>query len=120
MKKEIMEKWVAALRSGEYKQGKYSLHSEGKFCCLGVLCEVALRDGVPVGVRGGGLNIVYDGAVAVLPKRVQDWADMASDSGTMESSPQDGFRPTLTLLNDDEGKSFVEIAAIIERNYKEL
>lgn len=37
---EFKAKWVAALRSGEYKQGKYNLltehHGACSFCCIGV------------------------------------------------------------------------------------
>lgn len=42
MNPEIKTKWVEALRSGKYKQGKKSLRSrEGdKYCCLGVLCDL--------------------------------------------------------------------------------
>jgi len=39
MRKEIAD-WVAALRSGEYKQGRQMLNCDNQFCCLGVLCEV--------------------------------------------------------------------------------
>jgi hypothetical protein len=40
--KELKAKWVAALRSDKYKQGRRSLHNtSGEFCCLGVLCEVS-------------------------------------------------------------------------------
>ena len=38
---ELKAKWLAALRSDEYKQGKYCLNIEGEFCCLGVLCDIA-------------------------------------------------------------------------------
>lgn len=48
MNKELKQKWVAALRSGEYKQGKgkllYHENGETSYCCLGVLCEVAKFD----------------------------------------------------------------------------
>lgn len=38
MPKELKEKWTAALRSGEYKQGKGVLRDEnGAYCCMGVL-----------------------------------------------------------------------------------
>lgn len=40
MKKELKRKWVKALLSGKYKQGKYWLRNEGKYCCLGVLRAV--------------------------------------------------------------------------------
>lgn len=42
MTKELRDKWVAALRSGRYKQGKYRLRDrEGGFCPLGVLLDVS-------------------------------------------------------------------------------
>jgi hypothetical protein len=43
MPQELKDKWVAALRSGEYKQGKHCLHGilNNTFCCLGVLEHVA-------------------------------------------------------------------------------
>ena len=40
MNKEIKDKWVKALRSGEYKQGRLYLQRDNLFCCLGVLCKV--------------------------------------------------------------------------------
>ena len=40
--KEFKEKWLAALRSGEYKQGSgLLLDSSNNYCCLGVACIVA-------------------------------------------------------------------------------
>lgn len=35
-------RWVEALRSGDFKQGKYTMHNEGTqaFCCLGVAAKV--------------------------------------------------------------------------------
>jgi hypothetical protein len=46
MDNELKQKWIAALRSGEYKQGIGQLiartHAgEVKHCCLGVLAELA-------------------------------------------------------------------------------
>ncbi len=45
LEKELKEKWLTALRSGEYAQGKGLLckvDAEGntRYCCLGVLLEV--------------------------------------------------------------------------------
>lgn len=34
------DKWIAALLSGEYEQGKNALQFKEKFCCLGVYAEV--------------------------------------------------------------------------------
>lgn len=45
MKKALKAKWVAALRSGKYKQGEEYLKLTGSagntFCCLGVLCDIS-------------------------------------------------------------------------------
>jgi hypothetical protein len=45
MPKPLMDSWIKALRSGEYKQCTSALHQDesqgGGHCCLGVLCEVA-------------------------------------------------------------------------------
>lgn len=32
--------WTDALRSGEYKQGTGVLCFQGRFCCMGVLCDI--------------------------------------------------------------------------------
>tara|TARA_E500000305_G_scaffold50354_1_gene39480 strand:- start:506 stop:895 length:390 start_codon:yes stop_codon:yes gene_type:complete len=46
MKKSDVKKWVKALRSGEYQQGKESLCGEDEisgecdYCCLGVACDI--------------------------------------------------------------------------------
>ena len=34
------DKWITALRSGEYEQGFGSLRNKDKYCCLGVLAVV--------------------------------------------------------------------------------
>lgn len=42
MQPELKKKWVEALRSGEYRQGRDRLYdaTTGSHCCLGVLAEV--------------------------------------------------------------------------------
>jgi hypothetical protein len=37
---EVRDRWVAALRSGEYEQGTGEFEHKGRYCCLGVLCDV--------------------------------------------------------------------------------
>lgn len=41
MTPELKTKWLGALRSGKYEQGHHHLHEGNKFCCLGVLCDIA-------------------------------------------------------------------------------
>ena len=42
MNKELKEKWLTALRSGKYNQGRGRLYSiaDNSYCCLGVLCKI--------------------------------------------------------------------------------
>jgi len=49
MKPEVKERWIAALRSGDYQQTQGALvrtGDHGGYCCLGVLCQLAVEDGV--------------------------------------------------------------------------
>lgn len=47
--------WLAALRSGGYKQGKLFLHKDGRFCCLGVYIK-AVEGRLPVADETTGAN----------------------------------------------------------------
>jgi hypothetical protein len=40
MIKKMKARWVAALRSGDYKQAPSSLRNRGGYCCLGVFCDL--------------------------------------------------------------------------------
>lgn len=40
MTPEVKNKWTEALRSEKYEQGNGRLYNNGKYCCLGVLCDV--------------------------------------------------------------------------------
>ena len=112
MRKEIAEKWAAALRSGEYKQGKHRLVNaeRTKHCCLGVLCEVAIEDGVPLETSGAS----YDDNITMLPLRVRCWAGMASDHGSL------GLEMPSLMLQNESGTSFDQLADIIEGLWEKL
>jgi hypothetical protein len=43
--------WIDALLSGEYKQGRGALKYKNGYCCYGVLCDVAIKDGLKVEVK---------------------------------------------------------------------
>jgi hypothetical protein len=60
MNKEIADKWIEALRSGEYEQGIASLQSGGRFCCLGVLCDLAIKEGNDVKRRADIIEKEWD------------------------------------------------------------
>ena len=119
MKKEIAEKWVAALRSGEYKQHRGGLanRKRTKHCCLGVLCETAIKEGVEmlVEVRSEMPNDMYfEDATGALPYSVQKWAGMKSSHGLLNDSL------ALTSINDELRKDFGFIADTIELRWEEL
>jgi hypothetical protein len=114
MKKSIAKKWVKALRSGEYKQGFGKLNLSGRFCCLGVLCELAVKSGVDVPVTHEGPAKVYAFNSDTLPQVVMEWAGMKSQDGTYRTDTN-----CLAEMNDS-GRSFDYLANIIERNVEKL
>ena len=124
MNRKIAEKWMDALRSGEYAQCTGALNAPGEgHCCFGVLCELAVDDGVPVEtmekVLHNGRRIVgYDGHVDVPPPAVQDWAEVLSQSGELDQY-HEVFGDDLVQWNDN-GATFAEIADMIETEWETL
>jgi hypothetical protein len=125
MKQEVMKQWVKALRSGEYKQGRSSLRNKDHFCCLGVLCDLHSKtDGhratwsVP-DFCGDMKYGAIDKNETELPASVMRWAGMHSPNPVLEFSslaePVLEF-PSLAELNDN-GRTFGEIADLIEKNW---
>lgn len=122
MKKEIADLWVAALRSGEYTQGQHRLETidadGSRFCCLGVLCQLAIANGVEV-IREVELNAdlderaSYNGVYAVPDETVIEWAGMKTRNPSFDGANN------LVDLNDS-GKTFEEIADVIEQNWSTL
>lgn len=113
--------WLEALRSGEYAQGRGQLtritNDEALHCCLGVLCEVAVRAGVELNVRevpltGGVVERWYDEQENYPPQRVLDWAGL--DSNNPQVRRPGGESVTMSMLNDELGASFAEIADLVE------
>src|SRR5438094_6314255 len=103
----LAKAWVAALRSGEYEQTREVLCKRDAYCCLGVLCEVAIKLGVPVKKSMSNGVVRYDRKLCGVPPSVQKAAGLADDCGIFE----DG-RDSLTGRND-RGDSFSEIASLI-------
>jgi hypothetical protein len=108
--KDIKTKWLEALRSGEYKQGQGALQTSDKtFCCLGVLCEV---QGINSRLTGG---YAFESAPVV----VYDFeADRRSGSTVYaeeyESAGLSNRAIHELIEQNDNGKSFIEIAGFIE------
>ena len=119
MKQEIKERWVEALRSGKYEQGTGTLTTgSGRYCCLGVLCDLAVADGAiepPTLVEAGddGDRLAYRNETEHLPRAVQLWAGLDQDSPEVHD-PDEDYWKELVGLNDDVGLTFHEIADLIE------
>ena len=127
MKEDIKNKWVAALRSGDYKQGRNALEKNGEFCCLGVLSDLSIKEDICTkkakDISGAGLVTFYDkfdnfGWEGTLPRAVKEWAGMKDTVGTLPDGAE--VKSSLLQLNDSAKYSFEQIADVIERNWKEL
>lgn len=120
MNQEIKAKWVEALRSGEYPQGRQYLNQNGNFCCLGVLTDLYIKEhnkewtqeegGTP-GVKNAGFH------TAILPESVIKWSDMTDEVGAIGLSiipPKDGQGFGLAHCNDGLKLTFDQIADVIQ------
>lgn len=115
--------WVQALRSGEFKQGTGTLrNANSEYCCLGVACELAMRDGVGiraeiVGYRVNGETPVHHGA---MPNVVAAWLGVEHDtryeSGDMKLEIGGDRVKFLAEMNDEMRMTFKQIADVIENN----
>lgn len=136
MNKIIKEKWLEALRSGEYNQTKGMLRDDKGYDCLGVLCNIHSEEtGKGVWKRDG--NLFYyislpemSGKCLNLGDDVISWSEVDTSEVKITISPEHLLKlsekyykiyggnlsqdPTLTELNDS-GIPFEEIANIIEQ-----
>jgi hypothetical protein len=114
LKKRVKEQWVAALRSGKYQQARGVLAGPEGYCCLGVLCEVAIESGLPVSVSREGDLTTYDQHTALMPPQVYEWATLKKSTGCSDG---DFYTPDGYLANmNDSGASFAQIADLIEEH----
>jgi len=122
MKPEIKKLWVEALLSGEYQQGVNTLKTnDGKFCCLGVLCDLhAKQTGTEWAENKLSENkFNYFGSSCTLPTEVYTWAGVKSGPEVRKN----GSVYQLAILNDGhnsndlkvERHDFKQIAELIEQ-----
>ena len=131
MNPEIKAMWLDALRSGKYKQAQGVLHlineNEPSYCCLGVLCDLAIKNGVKLDIEHDRKTetlssvVSYDGMMDMLPKAVMEWSGLETNNGTFTEEFDDGpyGLPRLAELSlaeeNDNGTSFEHLANIIEQ-----
>ena len=124
MKEDIKQKWVAALCSGEYEQGRGFLKHFGEYCCLGVLCDIAAKEGIVSVEEVSGTEenpgvISYDGAWDVLPSSVVEWSGIVTNTGHIPSGVPTycGTFTNLAELNDLTKLNFDGLADVIEQRF---
>lgn len=134
IQKENLRRWIAALRSKKYQQGRGSLWcDDNSFCCLGVSCEI---EQIPLDTEKGRFFPVESSDERDL---TYGW-DCAPDEGwflekygfemdrhftvpdfalTEEERGEDDYPSTAELisLNDDYKLSFDQIADILENEF---
>lgn len=109
---ERIEVWCEALESGDYKQGRGVLRKGGRFCCLGVACDIH-RQCVPGCEWVGEKYVALDEtSLVLLSNSVRDWY------GLEENDPKLKGTRIASVLNDT-GTSFGEIARLIRKKYLE-
>lgn len=132
--------WVRALRSGKFPQTQGTLckiDEKGNaigYCCLGVLCELAVKDGVEITVEKKPVSrhVKYGLETGHLPLAVMQWAGLTEQNPiikpgvSMSNEPCDvcgevhGDRVqgslTASSANDDAKLNFDQIADLIQEN----
>lgn len=114
MNERVKKLWIEALTSGEYSQATGALRRDGKFCCLGVLCDLHRKD------VGGEWDVdysdgfFYDQNDSILPESVMAWADLPFRNPTIV--PDDRFSEIGLADLNDKGTPFPEIAELIEQH----
>ena len=107
MKASLKRKWMKALRSGIYKQGRTVLRQKNvdyddTYCCLGVLCDIS---GVIWKDKGDYYGV---GEIADIGTPTKG---LRRKYGLTDDAVED-----LVSLNDDHMFSFRRIATWIEKN----
>lgn len=113
MNEEVKQKWVEALLSGKYKQVAGKLSDGTGFCCLGVLCELAVKEGViePSTHIFPGRRM-YSGETNLLPRSVANWAGISRDP---VAEPKLWVLSTVKLSKmNDRGMDFRQIAQVMQ------
>jgi hypothetical protein len=128
--------WLEALRSGKYRQGKNALRIKGsranvrdQYCCLGVLHEVCggkWGDAVSIPMNAWKDNRLIEKSIkrypiVETPENPCDDANGAeiwpAEKDIVKAKIDSEFMAVLAQRNDD-GRSFKEIADLIESYWK--
>lgn len=104
--KQQAQKWANALRSGEYRQGKFALERWRMNCCLGVACRLFIPKSKITLINGW-----MDGALPDDQPSAPKWLIEVDHHFRIKTGSH------LSFLNDQEGFTFDMIADMIELVY---
>ena len=124
LNKKQFNKWVKALRSGEFKQTQYSLQDEKGYCCLGVACKVLIPDN-KINKRKYNNDLMSGGIPSWQPyapdwlKGINDDFKDKMDYKFENNQITDKYKMNYSLgrLNDELLMTFDEIADCLELVY---
>lgn len=108
VKKEDIQKWANALRSGKYKQGLLCLQFNGNYCCLGVACDLFIP-------RKKLVLDSYKNIEGGFPGRNQPYAPKWLQNINVDFEEKVDI--SLSEINDSKEYSFNEIADLLELVY---
>lgn len=108
--KRIKDRWVKALRSGEYTQGADCLYSDNggqkNYCCLGVLGKLCGLSDTVIDDKPLPVNLLSSDMKAYPPLLRQESTD---------EKGKDTIVGKLASMNDSGKWSFKRIASYIEK-----
>lgn len=127
MNPEVKQKWIDALRSGNYEQGSEKLRSVSGYCCLGVLCDLyAQEHDTQWEFRGNEETNLqpqdywyFDEQSEFLPYSVMDWAGLKTNNPNVRvycsnGEDEDFYTDEIANVNDT-GYTFMDLSKIIEQ-----
>jgi hypothetical protein len=124
MNQEWKEKWVTALRSGEYSQTKGTLRDNDSYCCLGVLCDLVAKENPAFRwIAPFNADIVpfanpdEDPAIMVLPTALVELVGFSSRNPLTSHTDDEFGQCSLANLNDHLDYNFNQIADQIEKDF---
>lgn len=142
MKREIAMRWIAALRSGEYRQTNDKLcriYNEGtqcSHCAMGVLADLYQRETGELNTwpnKDGYGNVSFKDETngtwssIFIPTEVKQWAGIRNGLGAFKESQWIDTEDrgslcctSVVALNDDARLPFTDIADIIEQNWEDM
>lgn len=127
MDADLKAQWLAALRSGQYEQGRYVLRTpSNKYCCLGVLCDIIDPAGWnvdntiwknPDNPTDMSSHLVPEGIAMEVLGTESVWGyKAANQNGVLPFKDREGNYLALSGLND-LGCTFSQIADVIEYSF---